>query len=143
MLTCSKTYRDVPFAHRQPRHGGHCALIHGHNWDFTVTFACEKLDANGFVVDFGELKYLKRWLDENLDHACVFAESDPEKDKLLAAFPYLFKPYILPCASAEGLAAHVFGVFDEMVRRHTGGRAWVVELRLDEDSRNFVTYRKN
>lgn len=140
MITCSKIYADIPFAHRQPRHRGHCALIHGHNWTFTVTFACETPDENGFVVDFGDLKYLRRWLDEHLDHACVFSESDPERERLLAAFPHLFKAYVVPCASAEGLARHVFEVFDALVRRHTDGRARVCELRLDEDGRNFVTY---
>ena len=67
MLTCSKTYRDIPFAHRQHRHDGHCALIHGHNWAITLTFACRETDANGFVVDFGDLKYLKTWIAQNLD----------------------------------------------------------------------------
>ena len=78
MLTCSKTYRDIPFAHRQHRHDGHCALIHGHNWAIKLTFACRETDANGFVVDFGDLKYLKTWIAQNLDHACLFNESDPE-----------------------------------------------------------------
>lgn len=141
MITCSKVYADIPFAHRQPKHRGHCALIHGHNWTFTVTFACESLDENGFVVDFGDLKYLKHWLESHLDHACVFTETDPEKDALLAAFPHLFKPYLVPCASAEGIAKHVCEAFDALVRRHTGGRARVSELRLDEDYKNFVTYR--
>ena len=103
MLTCSKTYRDIPFAHRQHRHDGHCALIHGHNWAITLTFACRETDANGFVVDFGDLKYLKTWIAQNLDHACLFNESDPESDALLAQFGQLFKAYILPNTSCEGL----------------------------------------
>lgn len=141
MLTCSKVYADIPFAHRQPRHPGHCHFIHGHSWTFTVTFACREPDANGFIVDFGGLKFLKAWLDDNLDHACVFSKEDPEKDRLLAEFPGLFKPFIVENASCEGIASHVYQVFDDKVRRETGGRAWVVELRLNEDSRNFATYR--
>ena len=58
MMTCSKTYSDLPFAHRQHRHAGHCSLIHGHNWELKITFACEEFDKNGFVVDFGNLKYM-------------------------------------------------------------------------------------
>lgn len=141
MITCSKVYPDIPFAHRQPKHRGHCALIHGHNWTFTVTFGCTSLDENGFVVDFGDLKYLKQWLADHLDHACVFAEGDPEKDRILAAFPHLFKPYVMACASAEGVARHVYAAFDALVRKHTGGRAFLVEIRVDEDHKNFVTYR--
>ena len=69
MLTCSKTYRDVPLSHRQPRHPGRCSRIHGHSWTITLTFAADEPDEHGFVVDFGELHYLADWIDENLDHA--------------------------------------------------------------------------
>ncbi len=141
MLTCKKTYRDIPFAHRQHNHDGHCALIHGHNWGITLTFACSETDKNGFVVDFGKLKYLKQWIDEHLDHACLFNESDPEKDALLAAAGHLFKPYVLPNSSCEGLAQHIHTVFDPMVRKQTNNRVWIVEVEIIEDSKNSANYR--
>jgi 6-pyruvoyltetrahydropterin/6-carboxytetrahydropterin synthase len=141
MLTCTKTYQDIPFAHRQHRHDGHCALIHGHNWAITLTFACSETDKNGFVVDFGQIKYLKAWIDENLDHACLLNESDPEKDNLLAQFGHLFKPYILPNCSCEGLALHIYEVFAHMVRAQTEGRAWITQVEVEEDTKNKATYR--
>src|SRR4051812_26092027 len=64
MLTCRKTYTDIPWAHRQHRHDGHCAYLHGHNWSITITFGCREPDENGFVLDFGKLKFLKHWIDE-------------------------------------------------------------------------------
>ena len=81
MLTCKKTYRDIPFAHRQHTHDGHCVFIHGHNWSITLTFACREVDVNGFVIDFGKLRYIKNWIDERLDHACLFNENDSEAQK--------------------------------------------------------------
>lgn len=140
MLTCTKTYRDIPFAHRQHHHDGHCALIHGHNWAITLTFACKETDANGFVVDFGKLKYLKAWIDENLDHACLLNEDDPEKDKLLESFGYLFQPYILPNCSSEGLAKHLYEVFNPMVAKQTDDRVWIVSVEIEEDSKNSAKY---
>ncbi|MDP4609756.1 MAG: 6-carboxytetrahydropterin synthase [Opitutales bacterium] len=140
MLTCKKTYRDIPFAHRQHKHDGHCALIHGHNWSITLTFACSETDKNGFVVDFGDLKYLKQWIDDNLDHACLFNEADPEKDTLLAHSGHLFKSYILPNSSCEGLAQHIHTVFDPMVREKTSDRVWIVEVEIYEDSKNAAAY---
>jgi 6-pyruvoyltetrahydropterin/6-carboxytetrahydropterin synthase len=83
MITCQKTYSDIPWAHRQHRHDGHCALIHGHNGSITLTFGCHAPDENGFVVDFGKLKFLQRWIDETLDHACVFSTEDPLREALL------------------------------------------------------------
>ena len=141
MLTCKKTYRDIPFAHRQNNHDGHCSFIHGHNWAIILTFACNETDKNGFVVDFGELKYLKQWIDENLDHSCLLNDSDQEKDALLAAYGHLFKPYIIPNSSCEGIAKHIHDTFDPMVRVQTNGRVWIVEVEIEEDTKNSASYR--
>ncbi len=141
MLTCKKTYRDIPFAHRQHLHSGHCSLIHGHNWAFTLTFACRETDANGFVVDFGDLKYLKAWIDEHLDHACLFNENDPMKDALLKEYGQLFKPYILPNCSCEGLAQHIYEVFNPLVQTQTADRVWITEVEIEEDTKNSAAYR--
>jgi 6-pyruvoyltetrahydropterin/6-carboxytetrahydropterin synthase len=140
VLTCKKTYRDIPFAHRQHRHDGHCALIHGHNWSITLTFACNQPDENGFVIDFGKVKYLKAWIEENLDHACLFNQDDAEKDALLAQFGHLFKPYIVPNTSCEGLAQHIYKIFNPMVLAETDGRAWLTCVEIEEDYKNSAAY---
>lgn len=140
MLTCKKTYRDIPFAHRQHHHDGHCAFIHGHNWSISLTFACRETDSNGFVVDFGDLKYLKDWIETHLDHACLLNEDDPARKSLLATHGTLFKSYILPNCSCEGIAEHLLAIFDPMVRQHTHQRAWITAVEVEEDRRNSATY---
>ncbi|MDR3228260.1 MAG: 6-carboxytetrahydropterin synthase [Puniceicoccales bacterium] len=140
MFTCSKTYTDVPFAHRQHRHSGHCAFVHGHNWTFTFVFGCNALDENGFVVDFGDLKYIRRWFDDNLDHACVFNRDDPLRESLVAAAPAAYKVYIVENCSAEGLAKHLHETVGELVKKKTHGRVFIVEARVQEDARNSATY---
>lgn len=141
MITCSKTYADIPFAHRQPKHDGHCAWIHGHNWTLQLTFGCEQTDENDFVLDFGKLKYLRQWIETHLDHAFVYNEDDCESARLVAAHPELFKPYVVKSCSCEGLARHIFEVFDALVREQSAGRAWLVQVTLSEDARNSATYR--
>ena len=42
-----------------------CEALHGHNWAITVWCRSEKLDADGMVIDFGEIK---RTVKEKLDH---------------------------------------------------------------------------
>ena len=116
-------------------------MIHGHNWGITLTFACRETDENGFVVDFGKLKYLKTWIDEHLDHACLFNADDPATERLLASASDLFKPYILPNCSCEGVAQHLHGIFDEMVRTETDDRVWITEIEIVEDSKNSAAYR--
>ncbi len=142
MHSCEKIYSDIPMAHLQHRHPGPCRLVHGHNWSFALTFGCDELDEQGFVVDFGGLKYISKWISENLDHACAFAKSDVEGLKMLRAFPKLFKPYIVENCSAEGLATHLFEIFDNLVRQETNGRAWLKSIRVGEDGKNFATFSR-
>lgn len=141
MMTVTKVYPDIPFAHRQHTHDSHCAYIHGHNWTIRVTFACRERDINGFVVDFGKLKYLKRWIDEVLDHACLINAEDRMGRKMAAEYANLFKTAILPDVSCEGIAEYVFDEFNRMVQEETQGRVWVKEVTVDEDSKNSATYR--
>ncbi len=140
MLTCKKTYFDIPFAHRQHLHDGHCSFVHGHNWDISLTFACNETDENGFVIDFGKVKFIKNWIEENLDHACVFSTSDPLAPKLIEAVPEAWKVCFVQQCSCEGLAKHLFGVFDELVRKNTNGRAWVVAVEVSEDKKNTACW---
>lgn len=141
MLSCKKTYQDIPFAHRQHLHDGHCSFIHGHNWSITLTFSCHEPDANGFVVDFGDLKYLKQWLQEHFDHACLINESDVEGQRLIAQHPKLFKAYLIPNASCEGVAQHLYTIFNPMVIAHTDSRAWITQVEVEEDRKNAAVYQ--
>ncbi len=145
MFTCRKTYSDIPFAHRQHRHDGHCAQIHGHNWSFVFTFGCSELDECGFVVDFGKLKPLKQWIDDNLDHACLFNKDDPLLEDILkineTSGKQVYKPFILDQCSCEGVARHLYGVVDPMIREMTNDRAFVLSVEVVEDSHNAATYK--
>lgn len=143
MITCTKTYADIPFAHRQHRHDGLCRLVHGHNWSLTLTFGCLQPDENGFVVDFGKLKFLKDWITKHLDHACVFNRDDPLREALTAVGgAEVWKTYVVESCSCEGLARHLFELFDAMVRGDTNGRAFLVAIEVEEDSKNSGAYRK-
>ena len=142
MLTCSKTYSDIPLSHRQPRHPGRCSRIHGHSWAITLTFGANEPDEHGFIVDFGELRYLADWIDEHLDHATVVSSDDPRLEELQAlADSGLLKLTLMDNASCEGIARHLFEIFDPMVRENTGGRSRLVSVELCEDSRNSALYR--
>lgn len=129
-------------AHRQHRHAGHCAYIHGHNWTITLTFACKQLDSSGFVVDFGQLKYIKDWIACHLDHACLLNEDDPHRADLVSQKASLFKFYILPCCSSEGIAQHLFQIFNSMVQSHTQQRVWLNQVDIKEDSKNSASYKE-
>jgi 6-pyruvoyltetrahydropterin/6-carboxytetrahydropterin synthase len=142
MITCSKTYRDIPLSHRQPLHGGRCSFLHGHSWAITLTFEASSLDDNGFVIDFGELHFIEDWIDEHLDHGTVLCQDDPRKKDLEALNEEgLLKVTWVKSASCEGIAKFLFNTFNPLVSERTSGRVKLQAIHLEEDSKNSATYQ--
>lgn len=48
--------------------GHKCKRLHGHTYEVTVELAAAEVNEHGFVVDFGDLDYMKRYIDQVLDH---------------------------------------------------------------------------
>lgn len=152
MITIKKRYDNLPFAHRQPKHSGHCALIHGHNWSFEFQFGATELDENGFVVDFGKLKWLRQWLEDNFDHTLVLNEDDPVLDYLTdcllgsravgaeVQYTPLAKIVTVPNCGAEGLAMYVFTQVQLELELRYGGRVHLVAVTVYEDLKNTATF---
>jgi 6-pyruvoyltetrahydropterin/6-carboxytetrahydropterin synthase len=142
-LTCKKLWREIPFAHRQHQHEGHCSLIHGHNWDVEVEFSCAEVDKNGFVIDFGKLKPLREYLSR-FDHALVLRFDDPLCLKIDENVCRLVE---LPDASSEGLARHFFGAFalllDEEKEFHEARmrKVEITRVTVFEDSKNSASFK--
>lgn len=69
MFTITKDHH-FSYSHRldglAPEHP--CSRLHGHNAIVRITLAANELDATGFVVDYGDLGPLFKWLDESFDH---------------------------------------------------------------------------
>lgn len=143
--TCSKLYDNIPIAHRQQNHSGSCSRIHGHDWSFHFTFACNDRDpVTGFVVDFGDLKELKVQIDI-FDHALALNESDKEMQLLLAVMkttgleaPKYFDIIWVEDCTCEGFAAYFFKVADQVVRNKTKDRAWVDAVVVREGRVNMA-----
>ncbi|MFA4972970.1 MAG: 6-carboxytetrahydropterin synthase [bacterium] len=70
-----------------------CTRLHGHNYRVILELGAERLNAAGFVIDFGDLKPFKDYIDDTLDHRHL---ND------------IFGPDVSP--SAENIAAHLFDV---------------------------------
>lgn len=73
----SKEFR-FEAAHRLLKnYSGKCTNNHGHSWVVKLHLEGENLDEKDMLIDFQELKILKSWIDENLDHATLLWEQDP------------------------------------------------------------------
>ena len=51
--------------------------LHGYALGFYFEFESDTLDARNWVVDFGSLRPLKEFLQENFDHTMLVAQDDP------------------------------------------------------------------
>jgi 6-pyruvoyltetrahydropterin/6-carboxytetrahydropterin synthase len=45
-----------------------CSRVHGHNYTVWLELEANQLDSRGMVLDFGELRLFKQWLDGEFDH---------------------------------------------------------------------------
>jgi len=148
MYTITKRFGPYPAAHRQHKHDGHCALIHGHNFVFDVSFSVPdetQLDANGFVLDFGKMELLKTKLVDLFDHTFLINQDDPRKLWFQRALgiPKVAKIVIVASGSAEGLAKLVYDLAsitmlppEYMVNRQVS----VSSVTCFEDEKNSATY---
>lgn len=69
MFTITKEF-CFEAAHSLPHlpEGHRCRNSHGHSYRVIVELSAEKLDARGFVADYGDLDWLKIMIDRELDH---------------------------------------------------------------------------
>jgi 6-pyruvoyltetrahydropterin/6-carboxytetrahydropterin synthase len=65
---------------RQWRAQSHCSKLHGYSISVKIVFRCRELDENGWVMDFGGLKQVKKWLEEVFDHKTLVAKDDPHME---------------------------------------------------------------
>jgi len=123
---------DFCYGHRLLDYEGKCRHLHGHNGRVLVTFAADRLDPRGMVVDFGEIKrVLSRWIDDALDHRMILRRDDPAVPLL----EQLGEPLVLMDANptAENIARLIFDF--------AASRGFpVIEVRLWETPRCCAAY---
>ena len=143
----TKTYgndRGFSCAFRQPNAThSHCSLIHGYSLGFKFTFESETLDDKNWVVDFGGLKPLKAWLEDNFDHKVVLELEDPKMqyfENIAAAG--LCELTIFNGVGVEKFAEHAFNFADKLVKEMTEGRCWCVSAECAEHGANSAIYSR-
>lgn len=137
----TKRFSGFPCTHRQWRAESHCRFVHGYSRDFYFEFACNERTVEGWVVDFGGLKELKKLLEDTFDHTFLAAQDDPE----LSVWQDLdrrgvIQLRVLPNPSMEGTAIWAFEKANEIVQRTTKGRAWVTLVEVRENEKNSAKF---
>lgn len=67
----TRVVKELEFdaAHHLYDYDGKCRSLHGHRYKLQIGVRAEQLDANGFVIDFGDIKKVwKEHIEPLLDH---------------------------------------------------------------------------
>jgi 6-pyruvoyltetrahydropterin/6-carboxytetrahydropterin synthase len=78
-------------AHNLRTYKGSCESLHGHNYKVKITIGCDRLDGDGMVYDFKDLKRITKEVADRFDHAYVnevapFTELNPTAENLSRYF---------------------------------------------------------
>lgn len=60
-----------------------CRHLHGHEGKLQVYLTADKLDHTGMITDFRHLEWLKKWINEYIDHQFILDRNDPLFDKII------------------------------------------------------------
>ncbi len=150
----TKEYVDAfPCAYRQwraddkPNGAPGCNKIHGYSFSVKLYFGANTLDARNWVSDYGALRPLKSFLEDQLDHCLLVAEDDPEIEWFREAQSRgIAKVTVLPKLGCEGLAdmlyRYVNGVFiPEQWGTGESNRVWCFRVEVRETQANMA-YRE-
>jgi len=143
--TSSKLIELGSTAFRQPRAESHCRYIHGYQLKAEITFACNELDSNNWVFDFGGLKDLKHIYRNQFDHTLVVADNDPEIELLkeLNVRGLAQLRIMTGGVGIERFAEWCFKTADSFVDEATNGRVWVESVTVYEHDDNFASYNRS
>ena len=138
----TKTYgneRGLSCAFRQWRADSHCRFIHGYSLGFRFVFEADTLDDRNWVYDFGDMGFVKDFLEDNFDHVLMIAEDDPRKADL-----YNLKEIAeireIPDVGCEKFAEYVYSYVHQEVFHQTAGRVRVVSVECFEHGANSALF---
>jgi 6-pyruvoyltetrahydropterin/6-carboxytetrahydropterin synthase len=126
MFTVSREI-DFCYGHRLLNYAGKCRHLHGHNGRLIIMLQAARLDEQGMVLDFSEIKrVVGGWIDENLDHRMILNRTDPA----VAVFQGMNEPLYLMDVNptAENIARLIFDVAREKGFPVTEVRLWETPL---------------
>ena len=128
---------------RQPKAHSHCKFLHGYSLAFKFTFGASNLDEKNWVVDFGGLKKLKKWLEDSFDHKLVLDRDDPMLYKFTELENAgLAEITVLDGVGVEKFAEHAWKFADDLVTEASDGRCWCESVECSEHGANSGIYRR-
>ena len=137
----TKSFYGYPCTHRQWKAESHCRFVHGYSRSFHFEFAAKELTKEMWVMDFGDLKDVKAWLEDMFDHTFLVSQDDPYRETFQKLDEEgVIQMRVLPNAGMEGTAEFVYERVNDMIKKKTDGRVWVTQVEVRENEKNSAMY---
>ena len=141
----TKKLGPISVGHRQWRDKGHCAWVHGYGRYIQFTFEGE-LDERQWVMDFGDLRDVKQWLEEQWDHRLLLASDDPHLGQfknMHALGTMSINVMDVDKGWGPGIESSCKFVYDHVqpiIAQKTNGRVTLTKVEIWEHERNSAVY---
>lgn len=140
----SKRFGLITTGHRQWRDKGHCSYVHGYGRYVRLTFEATELDERGWVMDFGDLRGVKNWIEDEWDHRTLIAIDDPVIPELKALEKVGgINLNILPEGYLPGIEESCRYLYDKLnpvIQRKTNNRVEITRVECWETEKNQAEY---
>ena len=140
----SKRFGPITTGHRQWRDKGHCSYVHGYGRYVRLTFEATELDERGWVMDFGDLRDVKSWIESEWDHRTLIAADDPVIPELKALEKVGgINLNILPKGYLPGIEESCRYLYDRLnpvIQRKTNNRVEITRVEIWETEKNQAEY---
>lgn len=151
-LCCGNVYRDLKDDREKERYDLRdeiFPILHGHNYNITISLYSSKLDKNGMVVDFKKMKKLIHEELDQYDHSLILTPENP----LCKAYVDNFKQYGIDInrsrlfiwsenPTAEYMAYYWYEVFKKKFT-DVGIEVSKLTIKVEETSHNSVEYTED
>lgn len=118
----------------------HCKYIHGYALSVRLNFKGMLNDRN-WVYDFGDLKFVKEFLQETFDHKTVIAEDDPELETFKELEEKgLIQLRIIPHVGCEKFAEYICKQIATTIEVNSNERVKLMSVEVREHSGNSAIY---
>ena len=144
MYQSTKTYGNevgLSCCFRQWRADSHCNKLHGYSLGFRFTFEAAKLDERNWVYDFGDCKWIKKYLEIEFDHRLIVAKDDPKLERILhTVYNEIADINVMDDVGCEKFAEKVYNYVSPKLYEDTKGRVSLYSVEVFEHGANSAIY---
>jgi 6-pyruvoyltetrahydropterin/6-carboxytetrahydropterin synthase len=118
----------------------HCKYMHGYALSVRINFKGQLNDRN-WVYDFGDLKFVKQFLQDTFDHKTVVAEDDPELETFKELEEKgLIQLVVIPHVGCEKFAEYICQQIAPQIVVNSNERVKLMSVEVREHSGNSAIY---